>query len=146
MLCSLPTSYDQLKLQLWWIPPGWQRSELYRKVVKYLHEELGHAWCSASADKACRKALFQWLVPNPLEAFQHPYDRDVSLSSISFGTLVQLGVFVQHKLFSSTIVDDHCNSTRRSVTTSACCMPICTSTTARAAQGRSPSTGSSCHT
>ncbi|KAL3242633.1 hypothetical protein MRX96_002410 [Rhipicephalus microplus] len=101
---------------------------------------------SVSRDKDCGKALFQWLVPNPLEAFQHPYDQDVSLSSISFGTLVQLGVFVQHKLFSSSIVDDHCTSTRRSIMTSACCMSICTSTIARAAQGRSQSTGSSPHT
>ncbi|KAL3205583.1 hypothetical protein MRX96_040759 [Rhipicephalus microplus] len=150
----MPTSYDQLKLQLWWIPPDGREgndefldayqtffseqtplvdayatfsfSELYRKAVKYLHEEaiyhidcttewpgivwfgpatkylqLGHAWCSASRDKACGKALLQLLVPNPLEAFQHPFDRDVSLSSISFGTPVQLGVFVQHKLFSA---------------------------------------------
>nr|XP_037289395.1 uncharacterized protein LOC119182888 [Rhipicephalus microplus] len=72
--------------------------------------QLGHAWCSASRDKAREKALFQWLVPSPLEAFQlasHPFDRDVKLSSISFGTLVQLGVFVQHKLSSSSIIDDH---------------------------------------
>ncbi|KAL3187436.1 hypothetical protein MRX96_025502 [Rhipicephalus microplus] len=72
--------------------------------------QLGHAWCSASCDKAREKALFQWLVPSPLEAFQlasHPFDRDVKLSSISFGTLVQLGVFVQHKLSSSSIIDDH---------------------------------------
>ncbi|XP_075725741.1 uncharacterized protein LOC119179556 isoform X4 [Rhipicephalus microplus] len=160
---SMPTKYHQLKLQLWWIPPDGKEahdefldayrtffkeqtplvdadatfffSEVYRKAVKYLHEEaiyqidctiewpgvvwfgpatkylqLGHAWCSASRDKAREKALFQWLVPSPLEAFQlasHPFDRDVKLSSISFGTLVQLGVFVQHKLFSSSIIDDH---------------------------------------
>ncbi|KAL1463918.1 hypothetical protein MTO96_043131, partial [Rhipicephalus appendiculatus] len=97
-------------------------SEVYRKPARNLYEEpvymldctiewpgvvwfgpsakytqLGHAWCNAGLDKANQKALFQWLVPSPLEAFQlatHPVDRDVSLSSVSFGTLVQLGMFV----------------------------------------------------
>ncbi|KAH7935086.1 hypothetical protein HPB52_003690 [Rhipicephalus sanguineus] len=110
-------------------------SEVYRKPVRNLYEEplylldctiewpgvvwfgpsakysqLGHAWCNAGRDKANGKALFQWLVPSPMEAFQlatHPVDHDISLSSVSFGTLVQLGMFVQHHMFSSSIVRDH---------------------------------------
>ncbi|KAH7944548.1 hypothetical protein HPB52_021365 [Rhipicephalus sanguineus] len=159
----MPTTYHQLKVQLWWMLPDsrdsheefleayrtffseqtplvdvdatFSISEIYRKPNKNLYEEaiyhldctiewpgvlwfgastkylqLGRAWCIAGRDKAHGKALFQWLVPSPLEAFQlatHPYDRDVSLSSVSFGTLVQLGVFVQHQLFSSSIIRDH---------------------------------------
>ncbi|KAL1474154.1 hypothetical protein MTO96_038194 [Rhipicephalus appendiculatus] len=140
----MPTSYHQLKLRLWWILPDGREghdefldayrtffseqtplvdvdatfsfSEVYRKAVKNLHEEviyhldctiewpgvvwfgpstkylqLGRAWCSAGRDKAHGKALFQWLVPSPLDAFQlatHPFDRD-------------------HQLFSSSIIRDH---------------------------------------
>ncbi|KAL1433182.1 hypothetical protein MTO96_012769 [Rhipicephalus appendiculatus] len=50
-----------------------------------------------------------WLVASPLEAFQlatQPGNRDVNLSTVSLGTLVQLGMFVQHQF--SFIICDYC--------------------------------------
>ncbi|KAH6941253.1 hypothetical protein HPB50_015350 [Hyalomma asiaticum] len=86
----------------------WPRVSWLGAPAKYL--QLGAAWCNAGQNKAYTS--FQWLVPCPLEAFQHathPFDRDIRLSSVAFGTLVQLGTFVPHHLFSSSIVHDHRN-------------------------------------
>ncbi|KAH6919537.1 hypothetical protein HPB50_029475 [Hyalomma asiaticum] len=136
---SRPPTYHQLKLQLWWIPRKGQddavetyrsflekqallvdidatfsMSDVHTKSVKKFYEEsiyqVGAAWCNAGQNKTY--TAFQWLVPSTLDAFQHathPFDRDIRLSSVAFGTLVQLGTFVQHNLFSSSIVRDHRN-------------------------------------
>lgn len=76
--------------------------------------QLAHACCNAVRGKANGNLLLQWLVPSPVEALQlatHPFDRYVSLSSVSFGTLVQLGMFVQHQFSSSIIRDYYVNAT-----------------------------------
>nr|XP_050023600.1 uncharacterized protein LOC126517839 [Dermacentor andersoni]XP_054920510.1 uncharacterized protein LOC126517839 [Dermacentor andersoni] len=76
------------------------------------HLQVGRAWCNAGRDEGRDKALFQWLLPSPLEAFQlatHPVDRDVGLSSLSFGTLVKLATYFQHYKFSASVLQGHRN-------------------------------------
>ncbi|KAH7978574.1 hypothetical protein HPB49_005939 [Dermacentor silvarum] len=76
------------------------------------HLQLGHAWCNAGRDQGSNKALFQWLVLSPLEAFQlatRPLDWNVSLLSFSFGTLAELGTYVQHHQFSTYLYRGHPN-------------------------------------
>ncbi|XP_070384354.1 uncharacterized protein [Dermacentor albipictus] len=76
------------------------------------HLQVGRAWCNASRDEGWDKALFQWLVPSPLEAFQlatHPVDRDLRLLSLSIGTLVKLAAYIQHHTFFASVLHGHRN-------------------------------------
>ncbi|KAH7978578.1 hypothetical protein HPB49_005943 [Dermacentor silvarum] len=76
------------------------------------HLQVGRTWCNAGRDQGSNKALFQWLVPSPLEAFQlatHPLDWNVSVLSFSFGTLAELGTYVQHHQFSAYLYRGHRN-------------------------------------
>ncbi|KAH6940904.1 hypothetical protein HPB50_010158 [Hyalomma asiaticum] len=131
MLRSRPPTYHQLKLQLWWIPREGQDTgvEIYRsffqeqtllvdidatfsmsdvrtKPVKKLHEEN-----IFQVDVTIEWPRVSWLgaPAKYLQHATHPFDRDIRLSSVAFGTLVQLGTFVPHHLFSSSIVHDHRN-------------------------------------
>ncbi|KAH7979748.1 hypothetical protein HPB49_010807 [Dermacentor silvarum] len=80
-------------------------------AFKWSHEvQVGRAWCNAGRDQGSNKALFQWLAPSLLEAFQlatHPVDRNVSFSSFSSGTLAELGTYVQHHQFSAYLYRGH---------------------------------------
>ncbi|XP_049517024.1 uncharacterized protein LOC125942827 [Dermacentor silvarum] len=86
----------------------WPGITWYGPSIKHL--QLGRAWCNAGRDQGFNKALFQWLVPSLLEAFQlanHPLDRNVGLLSFSFGTLAELGTYVQHHQFSAYLYRGH---------------------------------------
>ncbi|XP_077519236.1 uncharacterized protein LOC144129159 [Amblyomma americanum] len=60
------------------------------------------------------KGLFQWLMPSPTEAYPlatRPVDRDIALLSVSFGTLLGLGAFVEHQIVWRWLVKDHLDAT-----------------------------------
>ncbi|KAH7982995.1 hypothetical protein HPB52_008650 [Rhipicephalus sanguineus] len=97
----------QLHCTIEWSGIGW-----FGPSARY--SQLAHACCNAVRGKANGNLLLQWLVPSPVEALQlatHPFDRYVSLSLVSFGTLAQLGMFVQHQFSSSIIRDYYVNAT-----------------------------------
>lgn len=86
---------------------NWEATDWFGSQSKYL--QIGQAWCEAKQEV---HGVFQWLTPNPLEAFHqatHPSDREVGLLSVAFGTLVGLETFVEHHFFSSRLRDEHRN-------------------------------------